>query len=561
MPKQAHTEETEMLLPPLKELAGGVTIAFPQRPSLPPGQNAGVAVVEGTGVHLSSETHSLRQARLRAAAIFLLGSLSLFLIWRLTFATPNLWPLNVVIISGIAAALAFLYNPTPISRGKLKLLECMIFGLMGIYIAIREYYGLVTDVADGATLLATVRGGVVWTILLMFSYAMLIPNTWQSAAKVVIPISIIPTVAKALAYLLHPEIFRTMTEIATREMISENILFVLVALFLSIYGTHVLNELRTEAFVAKQLNQYRLVKLIGSGGMGDVYLAEHRMMKRPCALKLIRPDKASDPRSLARFIQEVQATSKLSHPNTIEIYDYGRTEDNTFYYVMEYLPGLSLEDLVEIHGPMPPARVIFLLRQACGALAEAHASGLIHRDLKPANIFAAQRGGRFDVAKLLDFGLVKNMANDSESGEAITREFTVQGTPLYMAPEQAMGKTDIDHRIDLYAMGGIAYTLLTGRPPFERESRVAVMAAHAHDALVPPSTLRVDVPEDLERVVLRCLAKSSSDRYPDAESLDRALAACAAAPDWDFQHAARWWHEFVLPKTESTHNVQPAAIH
>jgi len=422
--------ETELFLPPLKDVVEGATIAFP--PSTVPERGEGVALVAGAGPHLSSETHSLRQVRLRAAAIFLIGSLGLFLAWRLTFATPDLWPLNVSIMTGVAVALGLLYDPRPIPSGRLKALEFAIFGLMGIFLSAREYFSLVLSAGDAMTLLATVRGSLIGTILLMFTYSMLIPNTWRSAAKVVIPIAMIPLAAKVALFLVHPVIFRSFNDAATGEMISENILFMVVATFLSIYGTHVLNELRSEVFTAKQLNQYRLVKLIGAGGMGDVYLAEHRMMKRPCALKLIRPERATDPRSLARFTREVQATSKLSHLNTIEIYDYGQTDDGIFYYVMEFLPGLSLEDLIAEHGPMPPGRVIFLIRQACGALAEAHASGLIHRDLKPANIFAAQRGGRFDVAKLLDFGLVKDISDKSDDPR-ITREFTVQGTPLYMS--------------------------------------------------------------------------------------------------------------------------------
>jgi serine/threonine-protein kinase len=267
------------------------------------------------------------------------------------------------------------------------------------------------------------------------------------------------------------------------------------------------------------------------------------MMKRPCALKQIRHDKATDRGSLARFEREVRATSRLSHPNTIEIYDFGRADDGTFYYVMEYLPGMSLADILDRHGPMPPGRVIYLLRQACGALAEAHSSGLIHRDLKPANIFAARRGGKPDVAKVLDFGLVKDLEADANDPR-VSREHTVQGTPNYMAPEQVLGLPGADHRIDLYAMGCIAYTLLTGRPPFDEGSGVAVMMAHARAPVEPPSKYRPDLPDDLERVILRCLEKSPDARYPDAEALGRALGECASASEWDDREAERWWREF-----------------
>ncbi len=210
---------------------------------------------------------------------------------------------------------------------------------------------------------------------------------------------------------------------------------------------------------------------------------------------------------------------------------------------MEYLPGMSLADIVETHGPMPFGRVIYLLRQACGALAEAHASGLIHRDLKPANIFVARRGGAWDFVKVLDFGLVKDRDADP-SDPRISREHSVQGTPTYMAPEQVLGRPEMDHRIDLYALGCIAYTVLTGRPPFEEAGAVAVMIAHAKSEVEPPSLHRPGLPEDLERVILRCLAKDRDDRYPDAIALERAFASCASASEWDEAEAERWWRDF-----------------
>ena len=265
--------------------------------------------------------------------------------------------------------------------------------------------------------------------------------------------------------------------------------------------------------------------------MGEVYLAEHQLLKRPCALKLIRPGSAGDPRALARFEREVRATARLSHPNTVEIYDYGRTEDGTFYYVMEYLPGLSLDELVERHGPLPAGRVIYLLRQACQALREAHAAGLIHRDIKPANIFAA-RGGRHDVAKLLDFGLVKPVAEAPAASIQLRRRARSPARRCTWRPSRPAASRSLDARSDIYSLGAVAYFLLTGRPPFEGENAIGVMIAHARDPVVPPSQVRPGIPEDLERIVLRCLAKDPADRFPDAESLDEALASCESAREW-----------------------------
>jgi serine/threonine-protein kinase len=291
----------------------------------------------------------------------------------------------------------------------------------------------------------------------------------------------------------------------------------------------------------KQIGQYRLITLLGRGGMGEVYLAEHRLLKRPCAIKLTRPERAGDAQFLARFEREVRVTAQLSHWNTVAIYDYGRTADGTFYYVMEYLPGLSLDEILQTQGRQPTERVIHLLRQACQALREAHARGLIHRDIKPANLFVAERGGVHDVVKLLDFGLVKPVAEIPSA--RLTEEGALSGTPLFMSPEQASGSDAVDGRSDIYSLGAVAYTLLTGRPPFESRNPLEVLIAHARDAVTPPSEWCADVPADLEAIVLRCLAKKPEDRYQDMDELEQVLAQCAAADRWTQTHAARWWQE------------------
>jgi len=207
--------------------------------------------------------------------------------------------------------------------------------------------------------------------------------------------------------------------------------------------------------------------------------------------------------------------------------------------VMEYLPGRSLQDLVNVYGPLPAARVIYLFRQVCAGLAEAHALGLVHRDLKPANLNISVRGGEADVAKVLDFGLVK-LTRDYGAVE-LTSDQTVSGTPLYMAPEQATADRLLDARADIYALGAMMYFALTGQPPFSAPTAFEVLMAHARDPVVPPSQIKADVPADLEVVVLRCLQKKPQDRYPDVKSLGKALAACAAAGEWDGEKAEEWW--------------------
>ncbi|MCP4549336.1 MAG: serine/threonine protein kinase, partial [bacterium] len=315
----------------------------------------------------------------------------------------------------------------------------------------------------------------------------------------------------------------------------------LVAAVVATYGTHIINSARREAFKAKQLGQYRLMERLGGGGMGVVYEAEHVLLKRPCAIKLIKPENEADATAIAHFEKEVKITAKLTHWNTVEIYDYGHTDDGTFYYVMELLPGMSLEELVRDHGPLPPERVVHLMRQVCGALQEAHDVGLIHRDIKPANIFAAHRGGVHDVAKLLDFGLVKDAVDRPESRGKMARQGSFSGTPLYMSPEQASAYDEVDGRADLYSLGAVAYHLLTGQPPFSGSNVVELLTAHARSEVAAPSTLNADVPKDVDEVVLKCLAKDSSERFTNASAFERALAECACADQWTTERANEWW--------------------
>jgi serine/threonine-protein kinase len=417
---------------------------------------------------------------------------------------------------------------------------------MTIVFFVTTHYRIVQlRVAEGdrVMLMATVKNTILYVFAMVVLYGMFIPNTWRRAAAVV-GAMIATTILSPLALrVLHPEVYRFAAPLLTFEVVSENVLMLAIGAGVTVYAARVVNDLRVEAFEARQLNQYRLKGRIGAGGMGVVYLAEHQLLKRPCALKLIAPDRAGEPRALARFEREVRVTARLSHPNTVEIYDYGRTEGGQFYYVMELLDGLSLADLVARHGPLPAGRAIFLLRQACGALAEAHAAGLVHRDLKPANIFAARRGNLHDFAKLLDFGLVLPLvpAGPGPSPVEPSLEGHITGSPLYMAPEQATGVQRPDARSDVYGLGAVAYYLLTGHAPFTGPTAMAVLVSVAHDPVEPPSRHQPGLPADLERVVLRCLAKAPADRYPDADALERDLAACAAAAEWDFARAAAWW--------------------
>jgi eukaryotic-like serine/threonine-protein kinase len=519
-------------------------------------------VIEGSGVERATETRWLLQQRLRAASLVLVVGFGLFFA-RSLFLHPIESP--AVLFHGLMLGLPLLTLIAFSSRWKpslrrLRAFELILFALIvGCFMAV-EYVLMLRGVREDnpVRLQAAAKSNVLWMLSMIFTYAIFIPNNWRRAAKVIVPMALAPLVVPWILGMVHPELYEIAIRGANFDQVSAHTLFLLLGAFTAIYGTHTMNTLRNEAYEARLLNQYRLGRRLGGGGMGEVYLAEHQMLKRPCAIKLIRPDLAGIHRVFARFEREVRATARLSHWNTIEIFDYGRNDDGSFYYVMEYLPGLSLAQLIERFGPMPPARVIYLLRQACDALREAHDAGLIHRDIKPANLMSAYRGGLYDVTKLLDFGLVKTIA-ENESVH-LSQEGTVAGSPLYMAPEQIMHHKAPDRRTDIYGLGAVAYFTLTGRPPFLGDSAMEVMIAHARDPVVPPSHLQPGIPADLERVVLQCLAKNPDDRYPDATSLAGALAACADASNWSPRHALDWWqsHRDGAASEASEPNAAPS---
>jgi hypothetical protein len=290
---------------------------------------------------------------------------------------------------------------------------------------------------------------------------------------------------------------------------------------------------------AQRLGQYTLEDKIGEGGMGAVYRARHAFLRRPTAVKLIRSGLAT-PAMLARFEREVQLTSQLTHPNTIAIYDYGRTPDGIFYYAMEYLPGLPLDRVILDDGPQPEPRVVHLLAQICASLAEAHRVGLVHRDVKPANVMLCERGGLYDVAKVLDFGLVKELETGDDSG--VTAMGGIVGTPQYLSPEAVSGATHVSPRSDVYAVGAVAYALITGQQVFGGKSAAEIIGHHIHSSPIPPGE-RLGHATDpfLEGLILSCLSKRPEDRPSDAGAVLERLEEGWKGAAWAQRDARRWW--------------------
>ena len=330
------------------------------------------------------------------------------------------------------------------------------------------------------------------------------------------------------------------------EYLSQNIAVLVVGFGFAIYGCLINRQLRLHIRLHEDLGPYTLKELLGSGGMGDVYLAEHRLLKRLCAVKLVRRDKADSPQLIQCFEHEVKATAQLTHWNTVQVYDYGRTESGTFYYAMEYLRGLNLRQLIDQFGPQHPGRVVFILKQICASLHEAARNGLVHRDIKPSNIFLTERGHIYDVAKLLDFGLVRPACDDGFQLRNVKHQ--LQGSPRYMCPEQARGQAP-DCRGDLYSLGCVAYFMLTGRPPFDERNPVLLVVAHGTTPAPTFEEIGVSVPADLAAVVLKCLNKNPDDRYDSPRDLLTALEQCECGKSWDWVEAERWWadHEALLP--------------
>ncbi len=537
---------------------GGVTVDFQtsqDRADVPR-----LAVVAGSGPAATSELTTLLRRRLRFLSVLfavLFGTVELLTLGLAITGLPavegQVWWESVrhATFAGTAVVAVILCLRDRWTYGRLRLMELLLFGNLTVLFLGQNcflFWGQPT-LAHAVELTGRRQDELAYRIvtgvnhnaympwaLIIIAYGIFIPNRWRRCALVVGVMALAPIAVRSVAYVTSGLPIHDWSNLAG----TNGGFLLLTAAAIAIYGAHRIEVLRQEVVAARKLGQYQLKERLGAGGMGEVYLAEHLLLRRPCAVKLIRPDRAGDPQHLRRFEREVQATATLTHPNTVQVYDYGHAQDGTFYYVMEYLPGLTLEQLVARHGPLPPARAVHFLRQICGALQEAHSIGLIHRDLKPGNVMVCTRGGLPDTAKLLDFGLVLPQAGSAD-GDKLTQVGAVAGTPAYMSPEQAGGQDVLDARSDIYSIGALAYFLLTSQPPFAGRSSVKMLAAHLYEPPAPLTTHRPEVPPGLEAIVLKCLAKDPSNRYPDARSLERAFAECRTADQWTEGNAEGWW--------------------
>jgi eukaryotic-like serine/threonine-protein kinase len=467
------------------------------------------------------------------------------------------------VVAGLACAL--LLSPLRLSRRHVRLVEGGLFGFEMLVILAAQYLSVVDliDRRDLVDAVAVQKNGVIRTIVLMICCGVFVPRAPAATARIVV------TMAAALilchGFVLHhaDTVDLDMDDVANHQIVMSNALFLIMGVALATLAAWVLHGHEGGADGGHdsgpgghgRVGPYRLLRSLGDRGVGHVYLAEHDELRRPCAIKLVRP---GDPVATARFDREVQAAARLLHPNTVSVFDYGRTGDGTAYCAMEFLPGLCVADIVGRSGPMPAGRAVFLGRQICGAIAEAHRQGFVHRDLSPSNVFVSVLGGRCDVAKVLDFGVVGGVAALPDHDPAASG--MVAGTPEYVSPEQAVAGRGVDGRADIYGLGAMLFFMVTGHPPFERATPAEVLRAHVSEPVVPPRERRADVPADLEAVILRCLAKRPEDRYADARAVSDALAACGCATEWNEARAEAWWLEKAsAPATASTAAPLPQA--
>ena len=412
---------------------------------------------------------------------------------------------------------------------------------------------------NAQTGLAAVNGsrGLSWNTVVILIGAMILPATPRKMLAASLLSAATDPIATWIAHLNGAPVASLANTLA---LFTPNFACAAVA----VLPAHVLQRLGRRLAEAQELGSYQLVELLGRGGMGEVWRAKHRLLARGAAIKLIRPEllgagtTVEAQHMLQRFEREAQATAALTSPHTIQVFDFGATADQTFYYVMELLEGRDVQSLVREFGPAPASRALFLLRQMCHSLAEAHARGLVHRDVTPSNVYVCRMGLDYDFVKVLDFGLVKVSGRRSLERRS-TAASRASGTPAFMAPEIILG-ADVDERADVYAIGCVAYYLLTGQPVFEAENPTDMLRLHLHARVVPPSQrTEMPIPRDLDLLVLACLEKDPRRRPQDAAAVLGMLRRCHSGETWDNDAARIWWERHLVDLAGAPIAVSDAA--
>jgi serine/threonine-protein kinase len=485
------------------------------------------------------QTDTLRR---RAALVFLLLAgllavlvlLDAFVLHAGAVVTSNIsswyWPLEWFVPALLAVAgFAVLRWPDTTAR-----IEAFVCTVLVIGVLVSAY----SDAAFLAGSAPTRTNGLVLFVAAVLPWRVRYQAIAAATAAIAYPLFVMVTRSQI------PEVAASWMQVpeASRDRAVQGAIAAALVAGASVVVTRVLYNVRSELRKAQKLGNYIIERELGKGGMGEVYVAHHALIRRPTAVKVMKSDPTRSAEMLGRFEREVQLSANLTHPNTITVYDFGRAADSdTFYYAMEYLEGLDLQRLVDRDGPMPPDRTCYILRQACGSLGEAHRAGILHRDIKPSNIFLTERGGLYDFVKVLDFGLAKDLGPVDQE---LTRAGQVFGTPLYIAPELARGKSSVEGSADIYSLGCVAFFMLTGSTPFEGGSPYDVVAKHLNvEAEAPSSKASQEIPPELDAAILRCLAKKPEDRFPDMESFSDALAALPFDPPWSSDRAREWWFE------------------
>ncbi len=510
----------------------------------------------GTGTLVRVLTESLLRSRLRTVAFIFSVAALIWMALDLLSGNTSGFFLQIPCLLVLVGLAAVFYGRKEILLGPLRTLELVLFGVGALYLTTRDYALINGAMSRGeeAAALAGLTENVFHVVLLVAVYGMFIPNTVKRATAVAVSLAATPIAAGLALGLAFPPIAEAMGRLGSGRTAEAGFLLVLSA-GIAIAGTQVIGQYQSQGVEAMEAGIYKLKERIGSGGMGEVWRAEHHKLVRPAAIKLIRPDRIEDGdytsagETIRRFEREAQATAVLHSPHTVELYDFGVSGDGIFYYVMEYLNGIDLKTLVEEHGPQPPGRAIHLMQQVCESLADAHHSRMIHRDVKPANIFSCRMGLSYDFVKVLDFGLVKIETDDADEDTQLTQEGMTAGSPAFMAPEVVTGKTKVDARADLYALGCVGYWLLTGQYVFPRKRTMAMALDHVTTPPQPPSErTELPIPQELDRIILKCLAKQPEDRFGSALELEEALSNPVASNGWGRRQAEEWW-QLHYPET------------